>query len=34
MKYVAAEIARIRNISIDEVAQKTKENFKRLFGLS
>jgi len=33
VKYVAEEIARIRNVSIDEVAEKTKENFKRLFNI-
>lgn len=33
VKYVAEEIAKIRNISIDEVAEKTKENFKTLFCL-
>ncbi len=33
VKYVAEEIAKIRNVSIDEVAEKTKENFKTLFEL-
>ena len=33
VKYVAEEIAKIRNISIDECAEKTKENFKTLFNL-
>jgi TatD DNase family protein len=33
VKYVAEEIAKIRNVSIDELAEKTKENFKRLFRL-
>lgn len=33
VKYVAEEIANIRNISVEMVAQKTKENFKRLFCL-
>ncbi len=33
VKYVAEEIARIRNVSINEVAEKTKENFKTLFNL-
>lgn len=33
VRYVAEEIARIRNISVDEVAEKTKENFKTLFNL-
>ncbi len=33
VRYVAEEIANIRNISVDEVAEKTKENFKRLFGI-
>lgn len=31
VKYVAEEIAKIRNVSIDEVAEKTKDNFKTLF---
>jgi len=33
VRYVAEEIARIRNVSINEVAEKTKENFKTLFNL-
>ncbi|MDW5300664.1 MAG: TatD family hydrolase [Sedimentibacter sp.] len=33
VKYVAAEIANIKNISVDMVAEKTNENFKRLFCL-
>lgn len=33
VRYVAEEIANIRNISLDEIAEKTKENFKRLFGI-
>ena len=33
VKYVAEEIAKIRNVSIDECAEKTKENFKALFNL-
>lgn len=33
VKHVAEEIAKIRNVSIDEVAEKTAENFKVLFGL-
>lgn len=33
VKYVAEEIAKIRNVSLDEVAEKTRENFKRLFNL-
>ncbi|MGB4437710.1 MAG: TatD family hydrolase [Sedimentibacter sp.] len=33
VKYVAAEIANIKNISVDTVAEKTNENFKRLFCL-
>ena len=33
VRYVAEEIAKIRNISVDEVAEKTKENFKTLFNL-
>jgi len=31
VKYVAEEIANIRNISVETVAEKTKENFKKLF---
>jgi len=33
VKYVAAEIANIKDISVDTVAEKTNENFKRLFCL-
>lgn len=33
VKYVAEEIAKIRNVSLDEVAEKTRENFNRLFNL-
>lgn len=33
VRYVAEEIAKIRNISVDEVAEKTSENFKKLFNL-
>ena len=33
VKYVAEEIARIREISVEEVAQKTGQNFKDLFCL-
>ena len=33
VKYVAEEIAKIRNISVNEVAIKTMENFKTLFNL-
>lgn len=33
VRYVAEEIANIRNVSVDEVAEKTKENFKRLFNI-
>ncbi len=33
VKYVAEEVAKIRNISLDETAEKTRENFKRLFNL-
>lgn len=33
VKHVAEEIAKIRNVSIDEVAEKTTENFKVLFSL-
>ena len=33
VKYVAEEIAKIRNITTEEVAEKTGENFKRLFCL-
>ena len=31
--YVADMIARIKNITIEEVAEKTTENAKRLFGI-
>lgn len=33
VKYVAEEIARIKNISVDIVAEQTNKNFKRLFNL-
>ena len=33
VRYVAEEIAKIRNVSIDEVAEKTKKNFKTLFEI-
>ena len=33
VRYVAEEIAKIRNVSIDEVAEKTKKNFKALFEI-
>lgn len=33
VKYVAEEIANIRNISIDEIAENTNRNFKKLFSL-
>lgn len=33
VRYVAEEIAKIRSISVDEVAEKTKENFKILFEI-
>lgn len=33
VKYVAEEIARIKNISVEEVAEQTNRNFKRLFNL-
>ncbi len=33
VKHVAAEIAMLRGISIDEVARRTTENFARLFKL-
>ena len=33
VKYVAEEIARIKNISLDEVASATTSNAKALFGL-
>jgi TatD DNase family protein len=33
VKHVAAEIAMLRGISIDEVGQSTTENFARLFKL-
>ena len=31
VKYVAEKIAEIKNISVEIVAQKTSENFRRLF---
>ena len=34
VRYVAEEIAKIRNVSLDELAEKTRENFNRLFNLS
>jgi TatD DNase family protein len=34
VKHVAEEIARLRDISVEEVGQRTSENFKRLFKLS
>lgn len=33
VKYVAEEIAAIKEVSIDVIAEKTKENFKKLFCL-
>lgn len=33
VRYVAEEIAEIRNVSVDEVAEQTSKNFKRLFNL-
>ena len=33
VKHVAEEIASLRGISVDEVGQRTTENFMRLFGL-
>lgn len=33
VKYVAEEIARIKEVSVDIIAEKTKENFYRLFSL-
>lgn len=33
VKYVAEEIAGIREVTVSEIAEKTKENFKRLFNL-
>ena len=33
VKHVAEEIARLRGISVDEVGQRTTENFQRLFKL-
>lgn len=33
VKYVAEEIAAIREVSIDVIAEKTKENFRKLFCL-
>lgn len=34
VQYVAQKIAEIKNISVEEVAEKTKENAKRLFSIS
>ena len=34
VKYVAEEIAKIKNIDIEEIAKVTTENAKRLFGLA
>ncbi len=34
VRYVAEEIARLRSLSLDEVAQATTENFSRLFKIS
>lgn len=34
VKYVAEEIATLRGITVDEVGQRTTENFKRLFAVS
>lgn len=33
VRYVAEEMAKIRNISFEQVADQTKENFKKLFNL-
>lgn len=33
VKYVAEEIARIKEVSIDVIAEKTNNNFKKLFNL-
>ncbi len=33
VRYVAEEIAKIRNIDVQEVAEQTSKNFKRLFNL-
>nr|WP_312579997.1 TatD family hydrolase [Sedimentibacter sp.] len=33
VKYVAEEIARIKNISVEQVAYETNKNFKKLFNL-
>jgi TatD DNase family protein len=34
VKFVAEEIARLRGISLEEVAEKTSQNFFRLFGIT
>ena len=34
VRYVAEEIARLRGVSVDEVAQATSANFFRLFRVS
>ena len=33
VKYVAEEIARIKNVSVDNIAEHTNKNFKKLFNL-
>ncbi len=33
VRFVAEEIAEIRNVSLDEVAEKTNQNFKTLFNI-
>ncbi len=34
VKYVAEEIAKIKNIEYNQVVEKTNANFKKLFGLN
>jgi len=33
LKYIAEKIAKLKNLTFEEIAQKTTENAKRLFGL-
>lgn len=33
VRYVAEEIARLRGLTVDEIGQRTTENFQRLFGV-
>lgn len=33
VRYVAEEIARLRNVDVEVIAQKTNQNFRSLFNL-